>query len=115
MANRQMALAVLVQGTGAHPASWLSTDTQTDASTDIDYYTDIARLAERGRFDLFFIADIERKGGRCAARGGDLLDQLVQFFLIAGSDGRGRTSGGQLQGAGASNALRGSGNQRDSS
>lgn len=57
MASRKMALAVLVQGTGAHPASWLSTDTQTDASTDIDYYTGIARLAERGRFDLFFIAD----------------------------------------------------------
>jgi N-acetyl-S-(2-succino)cysteine monooxygenase len=52
-----MALAVLVQGTGAHPASWLMTETAADASTDIDYYTNCARLAEQGRFDLFFIAD----------------------------------------------------------
>jgi N-acetyl-S-(2-succino)cysteine monooxygenase len=52
-----MALAVLVQGTGAHPASWMATGTQSDASTDIGYYTRIASLAERGRFDLFFIAD----------------------------------------------------------
>ena len=53
----KMALAVLVQGTGAHPASWLQTETVADASTDIDYYTRCARLAEQGRFDLFFIAD----------------------------------------------------------
>jgi FMN-dependent oxidoreductase (nitrilotriacetate monooxygenase family) len=54
---QQMALAVLVQGTGAHPASWMLTDSQTDPSTDIGYYTQAAQLAERGCFDLFFIAD----------------------------------------------------------
>ena len=53
----KMALAVLIQGTGAHPASWLQTETAADASTDIDYYKAAAQLAERGRFDLFFIAD----------------------------------------------------------
>ena len=52
-----MALAVLIQGTGAHPASWLRTDTAADASTDIGYYTRAAQLAERGLFDLFFVAD----------------------------------------------------------
>lgn len=55
--TNKMALAVLIQGTGAHPASWLQTETAADASTDIDYYTQAARLAERGKFDLFFIAD----------------------------------------------------------
>ena len=55
--TNKMALAVLVQGTGAHPASWLQTETAADASTDVDYYTQAARLAERGKFDLFFIAD----------------------------------------------------------
>ena len=54
---RQMALAVLIQGTGAHPASWLQTETAADASTDIDFFVASARLAEQGRFDLFFVAD----------------------------------------------------------
>jgi len=54
---QQMALAVLVQGTGAHPASWMMTDSPTDPATDIGYYTQAAQLAERGCFDLFFIAD----------------------------------------------------------
>ena len=42
MSDQKMALSILVQGTGAHPASWLRTDTQSDASTDIDYYIRIA-------------------------------------------------------------------------
>lgn len=55
--QKHMALAALVQGTGAHPASWLQTDTQDDASTDIEHFRRLAQLAERGRFDIFFIAD----------------------------------------------------------
>ena len=47
----QIALAVLIQGTGAHPASWLQTGAVGDASTDIDYYVQAAQLAERGKFD----------------------------------------------------------------
>lgn len=54
---QQMALAVLVQGTGAHPASWMLTDSEQDPANDINYYTQAAQLAERGFFDLFFIAD----------------------------------------------------------
>jgi FMN-dependent oxidoreductase (nitrilotriacetate monooxygenase family) len=52
-----MALATLVNGTGAHVASWLHPETQATASTSIEWYRDTARLAERGLFDLFFIAD----------------------------------------------------------
>ncbi|MBJ3775760.1 LLM class flavin-dependent oxidoreductase [Acuticoccus mangrovi] len=57
MTKKTMALAVLVQGTGAHPASWMETGARRDLATDIDYYADLAAIAERGRFDLFFIAD----------------------------------------------------------
>jgi FMN-dependent oxidoreductase (nitrilotriacetate monooxygenase family) len=52
-----MALATLVQGTGAHPASWMQTGTPNDASTSIEHFTAMAQLAERGCFDIFFIAD----------------------------------------------------------
>ena len=57
-APRRMSLAILVdQATGNHPASWLHPDTPADGSTDIGHYRRLARIAERGKFDLFFIAD----------------------------------------------------------
>jgi FMN-dependent oxidoreductase (nitrilotriacetate monooxygenase family) len=56
-AGKQMALAILVNPTGAHPASWLYPGIQPNASTDIAAYRRAAQLAERGKFDLFFIAD----------------------------------------------------------
>jgi FMN-dependent oxidoreductase (nitrilotriacetate monooxygenase family) len=52
-----MALATLIQGTGAHPASWMQTGTPDDASTNIEHFIAMAQLAERGCFDIFFIAD----------------------------------------------------------
>ena len=56
-AKRQMALAVLASGTGSHVASWLHPATKPSGGTDIAHYRRMAQLAERGKFDLFFIAD----------------------------------------------------------
>lgn len=53
----QLSLAVLIQGTGVHPASWMLTGTRHDPATDIRYYVEAAKIAERGCFDLFFVAD----------------------------------------------------------
>ncbi len=56
--DRRLSLALLVdQATGNHPASWLHPDTNAAGSTDIDHYRALAQIAERGKFDLFFIAD----------------------------------------------------------
>ena len=58
MDNQQhIALGVLVHATGSHPASWLQSTAPRGASTDIDYFRDLANLAESGKMDLFFIAD----------------------------------------------------------
>lgn len=55
---KQMSLAILIdQATGNHPASWLNPETNAAASTDIAHYRHLAQTAERGKFDLFFIAD----------------------------------------------------------
>ena len=53
----QMSLAILASGTGSHAASWLHPATTPTGGTDIAHYRRMARLAEAGRFDLFFIAD----------------------------------------------------------
>jgi len=57
MTDRKIALALLVHATGYHGASWLHPSTDLASSTSIEWYRDTALLAERGLFDLFFIAD----------------------------------------------------------
>jgi FMN-dependent oxidoreductase (nitrilotriacetate monooxygenase family) len=57
--QRQMHLGAVPYGTGG-PGShtlWLDPDIPGDASVDVDWFTGIAQLAERGRFDLVFIVD----------------------------------------------------------
>ncbi|MCW0182948.1 MAG: LLM class flavin-dependent oxidoreductase [Zavarzinia sp.] len=56
-AEAKMALALLAQQNGLHPAGWIKAGGPTDCANDIDYHVEMARLAERGKFDLFFVAD----------------------------------------------------------
>ncbi|SFF14692.1 FMN-dependent oxidoreductase, nitrilotriacetate monooxygenase family [Paenibacillus algorifonticola] len=55
--RRQMKLSAYLVGTGMHVAGWRHPHAQPDASIDIDYYRKLARTAERGKFDIAFIAD----------------------------------------------------------
>jgi FMN-dependent oxidoreductase (nitrilotriacetate monooxygenase family) len=57
VASRKMALALLAQANGLHPAGWIKAGGPTDCAVDIGYYIEMAKLAEQGRFDLFFVAD----------------------------------------------------------
>ena len=58
MSDRSIKLAFLMQcATGLHPGSWMHRDAVRGAANDIGYYQRIAQLAERGLFDLFFVAD----------------------------------------------------------
>ena len=55
--TKQMALAVLVDGNGAHPASWLHPDVTPGQRMDIRHMAKLAQQAEAEKYDLFFIAD----------------------------------------------------------
>ncbi|WP_028656194.1 LLM class flavin-dependent oxidoreductase [Nocardioides sp. J54] len=57
--KRQIHLGAVPYATGGPGSStlWLDPEIPVDASVDIDWYTEIAQLAERGRFDLLFIVD----------------------------------------------------------
>ncbi|EJN02700.1 LLM class flavin-dependent oxidoreductase [Herbaspirillum sp. YR522] len=57
MSKKQIHLGLLAHPTGAHPASWLKSDAPRDAATNIGYWRQMASTAERGLFDLFFLAD----------------------------------------------------------
>jgi len=52
-----MNLAAYYNPTGHHVASWRHERAQADAHVNIDHYVEIARTAERAKFDLLFLAD----------------------------------------------------------
>ena len=55
--KRQISLGAFFHPTGNHVASWLHPGSQADAGTNIDHYIAITRTAERGCFDMMFLAD----------------------------------------------------------
>jgi N-acetyl-S-(2-succino)cysteine monooxygenase len=55
--NRKMRLGAFIMATGHHVAAWRHPDSQADAGLNIDHYRDLAQTAERGLFDLVFVAD----------------------------------------------------------
>ena len=55
--KRQMHLGLFILGTGSHVAGWRYPGAMTSFQ-DFDQVQEIARIAERGRFDLIFMGDI---------------------------------------------------------
>ncbi|BBI31638.1 LLM class flavin-dependent oxidoreductase [Cohnella abietis] len=55
--KRQIKLSAYLVGTGMHVASWRLPQAQPDASNDIDFYKKLVQTAERGKFDIAFLAD----------------------------------------------------------
>lgn len=56
-ARRQMNLGVFVETTGRHLAGWRHETVNPLAPLDIGHYRQVIEIAERGLFDLFFLAD----------------------------------------------------------
>ena len=52
-----MKLGMFLEGTGHHVAAWRDPDVDPHGRQSLAHYLDIARLAERGKFDLLFMAD----------------------------------------------------------
>jgi len=55
--KRQLKLGAILAGVGTDHASWRDPALPGDASIDINWYIDNARLAEAAKFDLVFIVD----------------------------------------------------------
>jgi FMN-dependent oxidoreductase (nitrilotriacetate monooxygenase family) len=53
----QMRLGAFFNPTGHHVASWRHPRAQADAGINFAHYLDITRTAERGKFDMIFLAD----------------------------------------------------------
>ncbi|MDF2114139.1 LLM class flavin-dependent oxidoreductase [Roseiarcaceae bacterium H3SJ34-1] len=55
--RKQLRLGAFFHPTGNHVAAWLHPDSQIDAGMNFEHYADLARTAERAKFDLIFLAD----------------------------------------------------------
>src|SRR5580700_9482868 len=66
--NEMMRLGAFFHPTGNHVAAWLHPEAQIDAGTNFRHYAQITQTAERGKFDLMFVADaVAVRDGRLAA------------------------------------------------
>lgn len=77
MADRgRMRLGAYFNPTGHHVASWRHPRAQKDAHVNIKHYVEIARTAERAKFDMIFLAD------SAATRKADIeaLERSIQFI-----------------------------------
>jgi N-acetyl-S-(2-succino)cysteine monooxygenase len=73
--NKAMRLAAYFNPTGHHVASWRHPRAQVDAHINIRHYIEIARTAERAKFDMIFLAD----GVATREAHMDALSRSVQF------------------------------------
>lgn len=55
--NKHLKLALYLIGAGMHVAAWKHPLAQVDASIDIKALQKVAKLAEKGKFDMAFVAD----------------------------------------------------------
>jgi FMN-dependent oxidoreductase (nitrilotriacetate monooxygenase family) len=66
--DEMMKLGAFFHPTGNHVAAWLHPEAQIDAGTNFRHYANLAQTAERGKFDLMFLADaLAVRDGKLAA------------------------------------------------
>ena len=73
--TRQMKLAAYFNPTGHHVSSWRHPRADAAAHVSIEHYAEMARVAERAKFDMIFLAD----GNATRAAHIDAISRSVQF------------------------------------
>jgi len=85
---RQLKLGAILEGVGADHSSWRDPDLAGDASIDIGWYIENARLAEAAKFDLVFIVDSPFITPDTAPHFLNRLEPLTLLSAIAASTSR---------------------------
>lgn len=57
MEGKQAHFNLFIHGAGHHGAAWRAPDSPAERLTDVAYYQELARIAERGLLDAVFFAD----------------------------------------------------------
>ena len=87
MSKRRMRLGAFFNPTGHHVASWRHPDAQADAGVNFAHYVELARSAERGKFDFVFFADnvnVREARPEALSRSAQYIANFEPLTLIAG-------------------------------
>lgn len=80
---RTLHLNAFLMSTGHHEASWRLPESNPLASTDVRHYQNLARIAERGKFDSVFFADSPVIFGNVGRRPAGKLEPTVLLTALA--------------------------------
>src|SRR4029077_1637797 len=86
--TRQWHLNLFVHSRGHHEASWRHPASSPLALTDIRYYQDLARRAERALFDSIFLADQLALSEDVAQAARTWLEPITVLAAVAGATSR---------------------------
>lgn len=86
--TRRLHLNAFLMSTGHHEASWRLPESDPHATTDIEHYRNLARIAERGRLDSVFFADSPALWGDIGRRPSGSLEPTVVLTAIAAATSR---------------------------
>lgn len=78
-----MGLNAVIFGLGSHEAGWRMPESNPFASTDLCYWSDIARCAEKGGFDALFLGDVLALQQSPDRHLSDAMDPLVILSALA--------------------------------
>jgi FMN-dependent oxidoreductase (nitrilotriacetate monooxygenase family) len=81
-------LNAFLMSTGHHEASWRLPESNPFANTDVEHYRDLARTAERGKFDSIFFADSPVLFSDVGRRPAGSLEPTVLLTAIAAATSR---------------------------
>jgi FMN-dependent oxidoreductase (nitrilotriacetate monooxygenase family) len=83
MTTRRMGLNAVIFGLGSHEAGWRMPESDPLASTDLDYWIDIAHRAEAGGFDALFLGDVLALQQSADRHLSDAMDPIVILSALA--------------------------------
>ena len=86
--TRRLHLNLFIHGRGHHEAAWRHPSASPLALTDVRYYTDLARAAEKGLFDSVFLADTLAVGDDVARAPRTWLEPVTVLAALAGATSR---------------------------
>ncbi|MEL3960931.1 LLM class flavin-dependent oxidoreductase [Lysinibacillus endophyticus] len=85
MSKKQLKLGAFFYLTGHHFASWRYPTTQPERTLDLDYFVELAQIAERGKFDTIFFADAFGQKLEESGPSGFRIDPIIVHAALAGA------------------------------
>lgn len=81
--TRQLHLNAFLNGVGHHEVAWRLPESDPHANSDVAHFQNLARIAERGKLDSVFFADIPSLTGSPARRPVEMLDPTLLLSAMA--------------------------------